>query len=176
MNAHHLVRPAANAKVPDFRPGDTVRVHFIIREGERVRTQAFQGVVIRKHAGKEPGATFTVRRVTHEIGVERVFPRYSPNLESVEVLRRGRVRRARLYYLRGLFGRDARIKERGGRAGAAAAKAALASEETPAEEAPETAPPDALASGEPAGMTAPPAAGQAQASPAGEKKAESSPA
>lgn len=167
MNAHHLVKPAANAKVPDFRPGDTIRVNFTIREGERVRTQAFQGVVIRKHAGKEPGATFTVRRVSHEIGVERVFPRYSPHLESVEVLRRGKVRRARLYYLRGLFGRDARIKERGGKAGAAAAQAALAAKEAPAE---------APASGAPADVTAPPTVGQAQAAPASEKKAESPPA
>ena len=100
-----------NPLVSNFGPGDTVKVSFRVREGERERAQVFQGVVIRKKGGGV-GATFTVRRVTHSIGVERVFPLYSPLLESVEVVRYGLVRRAKLYYLRNLRGRAARIKER----------------------------------------------------------------
>lgn len=100
-----------NPKVQEFGPGDTVRVNLRIREGERERVQAFEGVVIRLQ-GKGPGSTFTVRRISHGIGVERTFPIYSPRLESVQTLRRGAVRRAKLYYLRGRFGRAARIKEK----------------------------------------------------------------
>ena len=111
MDAHHLVDIETNPKVQDFRPGDTVRVGTRVTEGDRQRTQVFEGVVIRKR-GSGPGATFTVRRVTYEVGVERTFLLHSPVVESVEVVRRGAVRRARLYYLRGLSGRAARIKER----------------------------------------------------------------
>ena len=111
MEAQALVSVARNPKVEDFAPGDTVRVSFRVREGERERVQVFQGVVIRNRGGGV-GATFTVRRVTYGIGVERVFPLYSPRLEGVQIVRRGLVRRARLYYLRGLRGRAARIKER----------------------------------------------------------------
>jgi large subunit ribosomal protein L19 len=100
----------ANEKVPDFGPGDTVRVHAKVVEGERERSQAFEGVVIRRRqAGSS--SNFTVRRVAHDVGVERTFPIYSPRLEKVDVLRRGKVRRAKLYYLRGRTGRAARIKE-----------------------------------------------------------------
>lgn len=112
MEAQSVIQVTPNPKVQDFSPGDTVRVSFRVREGERERAQAFQGVVIKKRGGHGPGANFTVRRVTYSIGVERTFPIYSPLLESVEVVRRGMVRRARLYYLRGLSGRAARIKER----------------------------------------------------------------
>ena len=99
-----------NPNVPEFRPGDTVRVHAKVVEGERERSQAFEGVVIRqRNAGSS--SNFTVRRVAHDVGVERTFPIYSPRLEKVEVLRRGKVRRAKLYYLRGRTGRAARIKE-----------------------------------------------------------------
>ncbi len=111
MDAQHMLLIEANPKVELFRPGDTVRVNFQVREGERVRTQAFEGAVIRKH-GTAAGATFTVRRVSYGVGVERTFPLASPLLESVQVLRRAKVRRARLYYLRGLSGRAARLKER----------------------------------------------------------------
>ena len=111
MEAHALVPVNINPKAQDFGPGDTVRVNFRIREGERERVQAFQGVVIGRRKGG-PGASFTVRRVTYNIGVERTFPLSSPLLESVEVIRRGVVRRAKLYYLRGLSGRAARIKEK----------------------------------------------------------------
>ena len=101
-----------NPNVEPFGPGDSVKVSFRVREGERERVQVFQGVVILKRGGKGIGANFTVRRVTHSIGVERTFPLASPLLERVEVSRRGAVRRARLYYLRNLVGRAARIKER----------------------------------------------------------------
>jgi len=110
MDAQHLVPVEANPRVEAFRPGDTVRVNFQVREGDRVRTQAFEGTVIRRR-GTGPGATFTVRRVSYGVGVERTFPLGSPLLESLRVLRRAKVRRARLYYLRGLSGRAARLRE-----------------------------------------------------------------
>ena len=112
MEAAQLFKTDPNPNIPDFGPGDTVRVNFRIREGDRERIQAFQGVVIRRQNGKGPAANFTVRRITAGIGIERVFPIYSPLIESLEVTRRGSVRRAKLYYLRGLQGRAARIKEK----------------------------------------------------------------
>lgn len=112
MKASELVPVEANENIPDFGPGDTVRVNFRIREGNRERVQAFQGVCIRRTHGKGPAANFTVRRITAGIGIERVFPLHSPLIESLEVTRQGKVRRARLYYLRGRQGRAARIKER----------------------------------------------------------------
>ncbi len=96
--------------VPEFGPGDTVRVSVKVVEGGRERVQQYQGVVIRRH-GAGLRATFTVRRVTHGIGVERTFLLHSPRVEKIEVLRHGKVRRAKLYYLRGRVGRAARIKE-----------------------------------------------------------------
>ena len=98
--------------IPDFRPGDTVRVHVRLREGEKERIQVFEGVVIaRDHGGISE--TFTVRKVSSGIGVERIFPLHAPTIAKIEVQRRGRVRRAKLYYLRELRGKAARIKERG---------------------------------------------------------------
>jgi len=97
--------------IPEFREGDTVRVHARIREGEKERIQVFEGVVIRKRKGKT-GATFTVRKVSYGIGVERIFPLHSPLIDKIEVVTRGKVRRSRLYYLRSLRGKAARIKER----------------------------------------------------------------
>lgn len=97
--------------IPDFRPGDTIRVHARIKEGEKERIQTFQGVVLRRRKGKT-GASFTVRKVSYGIGVERIFPLHSPNIDKIEVVSRGKVRRGRLYYLRKLRGRAARIKER----------------------------------------------------------------
>src|ERR1700722_20017492 len=101
----------ARQDIPAFRPGDTVRVHVRLKEaeGEKERIQPFEGVVISKR-GHLAGSTFTVRRVSFAIGVERIFPLHSPMISSIEVLRKGRVRRPRLYYLRGLKGRAARIK------------------------------------------------------------------
>ena len=112
MDAPQLLKTEPNPNIPDFGPGDSVRVNFRIREGDRERIQAFQGVVIRLQNGKGPAANFTVRRITAGIGIERIFPLSSPLIDSLEVTRRGAVRRAKLYYLRGLQGRAARIKEK----------------------------------------------------------------
>jgi len=97
--------------LPTFGPGDTVRVAVRVVEGNRERIQQFEGVVLRRHGGSS-NATFTVRRIAHNVGVERTFLSNSPRLDKVEVVRRGRVRRAKLYYLRNLTGKAARIKER----------------------------------------------------------------
>ncbi len=97
--------------VPDFRAGDTVKVHVKVIEGSRSRVQVFQGVVIRVH-GSGIGRTFTVRKVSFGVGVERTFPLHSPIFEKIEVVTRGDVRRAKLYYLRNLRGKAAKIKER----------------------------------------------------------------
>lgn len=97
--------------LPDFRPGDTVKVHVKITEGDKERIQVFKGAVIRKRKGTT-NATFTVRKVSYGIGVERVFPSNSPSIQSVEIVSRGRVRRSRLYYLRKRRGKAARIKEK----------------------------------------------------------------
>ena len=99
-----------NPNIPDFGPGDTVRVHAKVVEGDRERIQVFEGVVIKKHKSGS-SSNFTVRRIAHDVGVERTFPIYSPRVDRVEVVRRGKVRRAKLYYLRGRTGRAARIKE-----------------------------------------------------------------
>ncbi|MEJ2098964.1 MAG: 50S ribosomal protein L19 [Desulfobacterales bacterium] len=96
---------------PDFVPGDTVKVHVKIKEGEKERVQIFQGVVISKRKGNI-NATFTVRKVSYGVGVERIFPLHSPTIDKVEVVTKGRVRRAKIYYLRKLRGKAARIKER----------------------------------------------------------------
>lgn len=97
--------------LPSFEAGDTLRVNVRVREGEKERIQAFEGVCIaRKHGGVNE--TFTVRKISSGIGVERIFPLHSPMVESIKVVRRGRVRRAKLYYLRNLRGKAARIKER----------------------------------------------------------------
>jgi large subunit ribosomal protein L19 len=97
--------------VPEFRSGDTLKVHVKVREGEKERIQVFQGVVISRR-GSGTNESFTVRKMSGGIGVERVFPLHSPIIDRIEVLRRGRVRRAKLYYLRGLRGKAARIEER----------------------------------------------------------------
>lgn len=103
------VRPAPT--FPEFRVGDTVRVHVRIVEGTRERVQVFEGVVIRRRRGGNRG-TFTVRKISYGVGVERTFPYYSPRVEQVEVAQHGRVRRNRLYYLRDLRGKKARIRAR----------------------------------------------------------------
>jgi len=96
--------------VPDFKPGDTVRVHVKVVEGNRERIQVFEGTVIARHGGSVR-ETFTVRRMSYGVGVERIFPVHSPRIERIEVMRRGRVRRAKLYYLRSLTGKAARIRD-----------------------------------------------------------------
>lgn len=104
------IEEAQYRKLPDFRVGDTVKVHYRIREGEKERVQVFEGTVIRKSGGGV-GATFCVRKSSYGVGVERIFPLHSPRIEKIEVGFRGRVRRARLYYLRGLEGKKARLRE-----------------------------------------------------------------
>ena len=117
---------AANRPVPKFDPGDTVRVMVRVIEGERERVQAFEGVCIaRKNAGIN--SNFTLRKISYGEGVERVFPLYSPRITAIEVMRRGVVRRAKLYYLRGLTGKRARIVERARSSLRPAAEAAPAS-------------------------------------------------
>lgn len=106
-----IEKAATRSDVPDFRPGDTLKVHVRVTEGNRSRIQVFQGVVIRRQGG---GAreTFTVRKVSYGVGVERTFPLNSPSIDKIEVVTRGAVRRAKLYYLRELRGKAARIKEK----------------------------------------------------------------
>jgi large subunit ribosomal protein L19 len=108
--------------IPEFRPGDTLRVGVKVVEGDRARVQNFEGVCIAR-SNKGIGSSFTVRKISFGEGVERVFPLYSPNVESIEVVRRGAVRRAKLYYLRGRTGKSARIAERRDPRREAAAKA-----------------------------------------------------
>ena len=97
--------------VPEFKPGDSVRVHVRVVEGDKQRIQIFQGVVISRRGGGTR-ESFTVRKISGSVGVERIFPMSSPNVDKIEVVRRGRVRRAKLYYLRNLRGKAARIDER----------------------------------------------------------------
>lgn len=112
MDAIRLVEAGQIRKDRDgFGPGDTVRVQVKVVEGEKERTQAFEGVVIRKR-GEGAKASFTVRRISYGVGVERTFPLHSPRIERIEVVRRGRVRRAKLYYLRQLAGKAARLREK----------------------------------------------------------------
>ncbi len=107
-----IEREQLRKDVPDFRPGDTVRVHVKVVEGEKERIQVFEGAVLRRSNGgiRE---TFTVRKVSYGVGVERTFPLHSPRIDRIEVVTRGRVRRAKLYYLRDRSGKAARIKEEG---------------------------------------------------------------
>ncbi|HPQ43414.1 MAG TPA: 50S ribosomal protein L19 [Syntrophales bacterium] len=115
MNVLDIIeKEQMRADIPGFKPGDTLKVHVKIIEGQKERIQVFQGSVIRKRAGQNR-ATFTVRKISNGIGVERTFPLHSPIIDKIEVVMRGRVRRSRLYYLRDLKGKKARIKELGRR-------------------------------------------------------------
>lgn len=102
---------ASKTTIPDFEPGDTIVVQVKVKEGDRVRLQSFEGVVIAKR-NRGLNSAFTVRKISHGVGVERVFQTYSPVIESIEVKRRGEVRRAKLYYMRELSGKAARIREK----------------------------------------------------------------
>src|SRR6516225_3490583 len=106
-----LEQAQIRSDIPEFRPGDTLKVHVRVKEGSRSRIQVFQGVVLRRQGG---GAreTFTVRKISYGVGVERTFPVHSPSIDKIEVVTRGQVRRAKLYYLRSLRGKAARIRER----------------------------------------------------------------
>jgi len=110
MNLQELEQEQIRTDLPDFGPGDTVKVHVKVKEGEKERIQVFEGVVLGRRGGglRE---SFTVRKISYGIGVERVFPVHSPRIDRVEVVRRGRVRRAKIYYLRNLRGKAARLEE-----------------------------------------------------------------
>jgi large subunit ribosomal protein L19 len=111
MNITDILDVKVNPQIPELAPGDTVRVRQKVVEGDKTRIQVFQGVIIKIHHASA-GTNFTVRRVTSGVGVERTFPIYSPMIDGVEVVRHGKVRRAKLYYLRGLSARASRIKEK----------------------------------------------------------------
>jgi large subunit ribosomal protein L19 len=111
LEAEQIAKLVAKREIPDFRAGDTLRVGVRVVEGERTRVQAYEGVCIAR-SNKAMGSSFTVRKISFGEGVERVFPLYSPNIDSITVVRRGAVRRAKLYYLRGRTGKSARIAER----------------------------------------------------------------
>jgi len=115
MDVREFVRPKMNPNIPPISPGDTVKVSLKAMEGDKERLQHFQGVVIKMRKGVD-GGSFTVRRVSYGIGVERTFPFQSPSVQNVEVLRHGKVRRAKLYYMRRLSAKRARLKERRERA------------------------------------------------------------
>src|SRR6187431_235171 len=123
LEKEQMEKLSANKDIPDFGPGDTVLVNVKVVEGERTRIQAYEGVCIGR-AGSGLNENFTVRKISYGEGVERVFPLYSPMIDSIEVIRRGKVRRAKLYYLRGLRGKKARISEAQGAGGAEGAEAA----------------------------------------------------
>jgi large subunit ribosomal protein L19 len=133
LEKEQVEKLAEGRSVPEFAPGDTLRVSVKVVEGERERLQAFEGVCIaRKNAGIN--SNFTLRKISYGEGVERVFPLYSPRIAGIEVVRRGRVRRAKLYYLRGRTGKAARIAERGRESAGTGAEAAASAAEKPAEQ------------------------------------------
>jgi large subunit ribosomal protein L19 len=107
----NIEREQMRVDIPDFHVGDTIKVHARIQEGEKERIQVFQGFVVRKRNGGT-SATFTVRKVSYGVGVERIFPLHSPIIDKIEVVSKGKVRRGKLYYMRNLRGKAARIKER----------------------------------------------------------------
>ena len=111
LEKEQLEKLAAGKTIPDFGPGDTVTVNVKVKEGDRTRVQAYEGVCIGRNGGGI-NESFTVRKISYGEGVERVFPIYSPMIDSIKVVRRGKVRRAKLYYLRGLRGKSARIVEK----------------------------------------------------------------
>jgi large subunit ribosomal protein L19 len=108
---NEITKEQLRTDLPEFRPGDTVRVHVKVVEGQRERIQLFEGVVIKRRGGGI-SETFTVRKISYGVGVERAFPVHSPKIEKLEIVRKGKVRRAKLYYLRNLRGKAARIKSR----------------------------------------------------------------
>jgi len=107
---HNITANQMKTDIPSFRPGDTIAVHVKVIEGNKERIQVFSGVCIKRH-GNGINSTITVRKISNGVGVERIFPIHSPRIEKIEVLKKGKVRRAKLYYLRNLQGKAARIKE-----------------------------------------------------------------
>jgi large subunit ribosomal protein L19 len=133
LEAEQVKKLSAGKTIPDFGPGDTVIVNVKVVEGERSRVQAYEGVCIARDGGGLH-QSFTVRKISYGEGVERVFPLYSPLIDSIKLVRRGKVRRAKLYYLRGLRGKAARITERAGRSGKAEGDSSAANEPAAAAE------------------------------------------
>jgi large subunit ribosomal protein L19 len=127
LDQEQVAKLSAGREIPDFEPGDTVIVNVKVKEGERTRVQAYEGVCIARSGGGL-NENFTVRKISYGEGVERVFPLYAPLIDSIKVVRRGKVRRAKLYYLRGLRGKSARIAEAQGRHGGGANAADAAKE------------------------------------------------
>ena len=127
LEKEQMDKLSANKDIPDFGPGDTVLVNVKVIEGDKSRVQAYEGVCIGR-AGSGLNESFTVRKISYGEGVERVFPLYSPMIDSIKVVRRGKVRRAKLYYLRGLRGKKARITEGTAHSGAEGAQEATAAE------------------------------------------------
>ena len=123
LDKEQVEKLSAGKTIPDFQPGDTVLVNVKVVEGDKARVQAYEGVCIGR-SGRGINENFTVRKISYGEGVERVFPLYSPMIDSIELVRRGKVRRAKLYYLRGLRGKKARISEAQGAGGAEGAEAA----------------------------------------------------
>ncbi|MBI4307223.1 MAG: 50S ribosomal protein L19 [Chloroflexi bacterium] len=164
VDLRELVPVKRKSKFPETRPGDTIKVSVRVKEGDRERLQVFQGVILKVVGGTSPGATFTVRRVSHGVGVERTFFAYSPLIEKVEVLRHGDIRRARLFYLRSLSGKAARIKEKARKMEALAEAIAVEPEEPP-----EIAPAPAAEAPAPAASSTP-VASPTSPEAAGEKK------
>ena len=130
LNKEQADKLSAGKTIPDFEPGDTVIVNVRVKEGERTRVQAYEGVCIARSGGGL-NESFTVRKISYGEGVERVFPVYSPLIDSIKVVRRGKVRRAKLYYLRDRRGKSARIAERAERPGKAAGAAKRANQAAP---------------------------------------------
>jgi large subunit ribosomal protein L19 len=127
LEKEQVEKLSASKDIPDFGPGDTVTVNVRVREGERTRLQAYEGVCIAR-SGRGLNENFTVRKISYGEGVERVFPLFTPLVESIKLVRRGKVRRAKLYYLRGRRGKSARIVERSDRHGKGEGEAAAAAE------------------------------------------------
>ena len=123
LDKEQVEKLSASKNIPDFQPGDTVLVNVKVVEGDKARVQAYEGVCIGR-SGRGINENFTVRKISYGEGVERVFPLYSPMIDSIELVRRGKVRRAKLYYLRGLRGKKARISEAQGTSGAEGAEVA----------------------------------------------------
>jgi large subunit ribosomal protein L19 len=149
MSVHRIIEAIETsqrrqASLPEFRPGDSIKVWAKIREGEKTRLQAFEGVCIRR-VSKGARSTFTVRKISYGVGVERIFPDNSPNIDKIEVVSRGRVHQARLYYLRDLSGKAARIKEREGTGEERAADTAARTQAAEGEAAADAAEPKAKA-------------------------------
>jgi large subunit ribosomal protein L19 len=142
LEAEQAAKLLAGKTIPDFQPGDTVVVNVKVKEGERTRVQAYEGVCIARNGGGL-NESFTVRKISYGEGVERVFPIYSPNIDSIKVIRRGKVRRAKLYYLRDRRGKSARIAEKMESPAAKAAREVAKKENKAAAKAKKAAPPAA---------------------------------